>query len=134
MSVNPTADGRRYTQIRISQKIAKTTKAEFKDLLLRLSVFFAFQHLGYDLKSIAERFSFVRYRLCVSLAGMAQPTKEQIENIISGQMQELMEKVPANSGVSAAFYCPSHPYVKRYYNYGRANDRAEMSEHTIIGG
>jgi len=87
---------------------------------------------GNDLKSTGEHFSFVRYRLCVSLAGMAQPTKEQIENVISGQMQELMEKVPANSGVSAAFYCPSHPYVKKYYNYGRANDRAEMSEHTII--
>jgi hypothetical protein len=42
MSVNPTADGRRYTQIRISQKIAKTTKAEFKDLFLRLSVFATF--------------------------------------------------------------------------------------------
>ena len=77
-------------------------------------------------------FRFAAARVYVSLSGMVQPTKEQIEKVISGQMEELVKKVPANSGVSAAFYCPSHPHVKRYYNYGRANDQAEMSEHTII--
>jgi hypothetical protein len=44
--VNPTADGRRYTQISISQKIAKITKAELEDLLLRLSAFVALVTFG----------------------------------------------------------------------------------------
>jgi CubicO group peptidase (beta-lactamase class C family) len=63
---------------------------------------------------------------------MAQPTAEQIEKIISEKMEELMKKVPPGSGVSTAFYCPSHPHVKKYYSYGRANDQADMSEHAII--